>query len=402
MRRSRWVLALGSIVCCASCRPARTGGPPPRAIVVASLPGLAATGHSAPPPARGVEEIAPFEMVLGSNRVCARIAGHIHCTHEPSPDSALASTPPLPGIDDAVSLALGRGFGCAATRDGGILCFGDNEYGQLGGNLRAPRSDKPIAVVGISGARRVVAGDRHACALLRDGTVRCWGNNDHGQTGSATHYLPAARELVSADVVEGLSDVIDVAAGATATCALDSAHRVTCWGRDTLPGHGGSMSAPKNGKPTQIAALSGVDDLSAGGDAFCGTRRGELLCWGETRSLVAGSIRRTAKQPTFIAAARARRVRVARGHACAVLRDGAITCWGNNYDGALGRGETKGLDALPPQVVKGIPFAVDVAVGGSMSCAITGSRAIYCWGSLPRAGHAPRKEPAPVEMRLAD
>lgn len=397
--------ALATITMCLSAL--GCGGPSagaahePRAIVVG--PALDAGAKLAAPEAAAPsgDQVAPFDLVLGMNSVCVRAAGRVHCTTNVVPELALTSAPPLEGIDDAVHLALGRDFGCAVTRGGAVMCFGDNTYGQLGAKLRAAKSDKPVAVIGIAGAKHVVAGDAHACALLGDGTVRCWGRNDSGQTGSSTSYLPAARELVTAEVVERVKDVKTLAASGATTCATGRAQETMCWGRALLGGDHAVGQRPPNERPVVVADLAHFEDLSASDGAFCGIRNGEVFCWGETWSLLKGRPFIGSPKTVSVNVAFARRVRKARSHACAVLVDGAVTCWGANYYGALGRGEAASVEALPPEIVKGLPFVVDIAVGGSMSCAISGAREVYCWGTWPHAGSGARKE-TPVKLRVTD
>jgi len=372
----------------------------PRAILVAPAP-LASNAAPPPeaPPASG-EEIAPFEIALEGQQICARVAGHIHCLSDDGPADALTSATPLEGIEDAISFALGQGFGCAATRAGAVLCFGDNSFGQLGAKLRATRSDKPVAVAGITTAKRVVAGQGHACALLRDGTVRCWGRNEAGQTGGTTSYVAAAHELIEPDTVPGLKDVVSIAAGASATCATTRSQEVTCWGRVMLEGDDPTAWSQKNIRPTAMADLTRVDELTALDGAFCGIIGGEVRCWGETWSLTPSGRAGSSKRMMDVGISRARKVRLGASHGCALLFDGSVSCWGANYAGALGRGETEGYEALEPEVVKGVPFAVDVMVGGSMSCAVTGAREVYCWGSWPHRMQHPRKETGPVKVRI--
>jgi alpha-tubulin suppressor-like RCC1 family protein len=74
-------------------------------------------------------------------------------------------------------------------------------------------------------------------------------------------------------------------------------------------------------------------------------------------------------------------VQIAAGgsHTCARLADGSLRCWGANSRGELGDGAT--TDRLQPTPVVGISAATDVAVGGGHSCAITRDGAAYCWGA---------------------
>ena len=75
------------------------------------------------------------------------------------------------------------------------MCWGDNAYGQLGGGDAEVRAT-PVFVESLAGAPvRFALMDTATCALLQDGTVQCWGQNDKGQLGSGTadalpHFEP--------------------------------------------------------------------------------------------------------------------------------------------------------------------------------------------------------------------
>jgi alpha-tubulin suppressor-like RCC1 family protein len=100
---------------------------------------------------------------------------------------------PVPLIDEgeALAVAAGDGFTCLRV-DGGVRCFGMAAEGQLGistpDDLDAcatgPCSKTPrdVRFEGISELPDgIVVGDRHACALMADGTAACWGNNERAQ-----------------------------------------------------------------------------------------------------------------------------------------------------------------------------------------------------------------------------
>jgi alpha-tubulin suppressor-like RCC1 family protein len=94
----------------------------------------------------------------------------------------------LPGNSAAIGIAVATTYGCALLSDGSIWCWGNNEYEQLGSSrgVTAKFSAVPIKVEGLPAAATAVAATNHAaCALLSDQTVMCWGSNEYGIFGEA-------------------------------------------------------------------------------------------------------------------------------------------------------------------------------------------------------------------------
>ena len=108
------------------------------------------------------------------------------------------------------------------------------------GNGGTYDSPTPVTVNGLTGVTSITmkTDAAHACALLVDGTVRCWGFNGFGQLG----FGVGATVSVTAGTVTGLSGVIAITIGQYHSCALLADGTVACWGL-VVKGHVAGVTA---------------------------------------------------------------------------------------------------------------------------------------------------------------
>ncbi len=81
----------------------------------------------------------------------------------------------IPGLADVVAVAGGWKHACALLGNGTVRCWGANRYGQLGDDSSSD-SSVPVEVVGIQHAVGLTSNGHHSCALINDGTIGCWGS----------------------------------------------------------------------------------------------------------------------------------------------------------------------------------------------------------------------------------
>ena len=292
------------------------------------------------------------------------------------------------------STALAAGHGsightCAVTSIGGVKCWGGNNSGQLGDTSTTQRLT-PVDVPGVNGISRVIAGDSFSCALSTTGGIQCWGRNDSGQLGDGTG--PSADKLVPV-TVSGFGSM----AGATAlagsynhACAVNSAGGAVCWGENFGRQLGDGSMANFQNVPVAVTGLgTGIASVAAGSNHSCAlTISGGVKCWGDKSygEIGDGTFGFGMSQPTpvDVSGLTSGVIAITAGqyHTCALTSGGGVMCWGNNTQGQIGDGTNTQRNA-PVQVTSISSGAIAISAGVAHTCALFSTGVSSCWGNNP-------------------
>jgi alpha-tubulin suppressor-like RCC1 family protein len=272
-----------------------------------------------------------------------------------------------------VDVASGYRFTCALSQAGRALCWGWNEYGQLGDGTTDDR-ESPVSVVVDHLAESedteppeftsISAGITHVCAISDAKDVYCWGRNNAFQLAIRDNdnvpQSPRPRNV-------GLNDenVVDIGSGRLHSCTLTESGVVECWGGNDC----GQL---------------GHSDAQG--------------CEGEDQPLGSPIILPLANPPEDT---KFEKLTTGARHNCALSADGDIYCWGWLSHGQLGNGQMNGVTPDPDgssttninepvqvdasystKMSSGPPTPPfrDVTAGQRHTCAIDSNEDVYCWG----------------------
>ncbi len=311
-----------------------------------------------------------------------------------------SETVAVPLLSDAVQI----GGYCSVVADGGVRCWGPNNAGQLGNGTVGAAVGVPVDVAGIDDAVQVDSEGNIACAVVADGGVRCWGDNQAGGVGDGTHGPTTYTDIRSTPVpVVGLDDATQVSVGAMHACAVREGGEVACWGYQWEGSLGNGLDAvhfqhdPPPPAVDHPVAVSGIDDaveLSTNGRfTTCALHEtGKVSCWGENSWGVTGVGYapgapdvvglETVPTPAEVAGVDgASDVAVGTWQACAVVGGGAVKCWGDNYWGEAGQiGWPQNDPVLTPSTVDGLSGVTAIDAGEERTCALLSDGTVRCWG----------------------
>ncbi len=341
------------------------------------------------------------------------------------------------------SISSGNGFACSLSSDSRVLCWGSNNRGKLGiyDNSDATFSLAETAISDpfdpnyeLFGAVAVSAGSEHACALLSNSRVICWGDDTYGQIGNHTaddaqcsaSRCDYPRFVLKDDFGTPLTGVVAISAGTSHTCAVTSAKKVYCWGRNDQGQLGDGTTADrsyastvkwvddKDGSDLVVSSIDITDafSVSTGLNHSCMVNtNGNVLCWGNNsqyqlgdnnyysavetdRSKIANTTGATDLRefPVFVRDVSNNildnvvMVSVGEQYSCALKNDGAVYCWGENDEGQINQ-NTATTSVANPYQIKGVGGTgllgniAQISAGKNHVCALEKDMGAVCWGS---------------------
>ena len=284
------------------------------------------------------------------------------------------------GLDFVTAVSAGGVHSLALLANGTVMAWGDNEHGQLG-DEEVEISNTPVTVSGLSGVVAIAAGGDHSLALLENGTVMAWGDNEDGQLGDGNTV--ESRVPVT---VKGLTGVKAIAAGADHSLALLDNGTVMAWG-DNEDGQLGNGTTVDRSVPVAVKGLSGVSAISAGGEfSLALLSTGTVEGWGSDAYGQLGTAvpkeeeERLSDVPVSLSGlSGVTSVAAGAKHALALLGNGTVMAWGEDSYGELGNGTITAIEETPV-AVSGLSGVASISAGGMDSAAVLASGPAWTWG----------------------
>jgi alpha-tubulin suppressor-like RCC1 family protein len=312
------------------------------------------------------------------------------------------------GLSGVKQLSAAGATACARLEEGGVVCWGSNEFGQLGlsSDPGAADQDRHPEAVPVVLARdvdpvRVDVGHRGACIVGADGKVTCWGSNEQEQLARPSAPPDAVLGPAEADI--GTLAVTRALPADHTTLTVTPTGEVWTWGALVLPfgtvgGRVASISPDEVpgrvlslANVTSLAVSAWIEDFTTPGPPrahACAIADGEVYCWGTTyRSALCTGVPDSSRTPVrapLYTSAWPQQVSVADEITCVRMTDGTVSCCGEDGRGRLGTGSVRSVSNgfVPATALKG--RAVHVAAGNVAVCALMQGGTVECWGGNRR------------------
>ena len=307
-------------------------------------------------------------------------------------------------------VALGQNHSCVLTESGDAYCAGLNSSCQVGYDtgfsctVRMPVQSTPILFG--EPIIQIAAGVENTCAIGSSNKMKCWGSNSAGQLGNNGYSFNSISQPT--DFI-ALDNVTQISVGALNVCALLKDYSVRCWGDNLLYETGYPdllslrISQPRP-DPVPLMDCEGEDktclentpqQISLHMFSTCSLfKEGQLKCWGNNPSHSLGFRTKnrskiSSAEPipsSFLPAFKEPIKQISLGgdgksklFSCALFVSGKMKCWGDNTYGQLGYGDTISTKTPPSKYIE-IESVKSISTGNNHTCAILEDDRLKCWG----------------------
>ncbi|MGZ8431920.1 MAG: RCC1 domain-containing protein, partial [Candidatus Deferrimicrobiaceae bacterium] len=276
--------------------------------------------------------------------------------------------------------------------DGTVWAWGQNLFGQLGDGTSGVNTYKntPVQVTGLGGVIAIACGSQFTLALTRDHTVWVWGNNFSGVIGDWNIYRAGNSPIPVQK--SGLAVVAAIAAGEDHALALVRGGSVWTWGSNGWGQLGGGTvnASSKRWDPQQV--LTGAKAIAAGGGSYQNRHSVVIMLDGTAWTFGYNSHGglgngTTANSPTPVPVSGltgATAAAAGRDFTTVLRSDGTVWSWGNNANGQLGDGTN--TNRLTPVQVSGLAGVAALVAGGNHTLVLKNDRTVWGWGGNSRGG----------------
>ena len=311
-----------------------------------------------------------------------------------SATTARLSPTAIVGIPDPViHLSVANDHMCAVTNKYAGYCWGANASYQLGDGTNAATNIAIHVTVVPDNIKELNAYSGTTCALLNDGTVKCWGANNYGQLANGT--TSGTPTATATDT--GLTDAVHLnSPGFNAICAVLRDHTAKCWGYNPAGSPlGWSAPATNVTTPTQLLNFNNIDRISSDSLSQCLLLTDKsVVCLGSNANQILGTpnppLTQTDSSTPFISpalpAGGADSLYMGSSSAACIINSGNPYCWGPEVAGYTGTPHV--ATAVPDLPAGGVR---KIVVGGwptiRWRCALlsgtpgSGDPKVQCWGA---------------------
>lgn len=300
-------------------------------------------------------------------------------------------------LSDISKIVSGQTHTVMLKQDGTVWTWGENTYGQLGkGDFGTQEVTDPVQVVGVNGEGYltdivdIAAGQYFTVALKKNGEVVAWGYNYYGQLGDCNGN---AETPIYVKDLNGnkLTGIIDISAVRDHSAALKADGTVWTWGRNDY-GQLGDNTTTASSYAIQVHGvgntdyLTGIKQISCGGAYVAAlSETGEVYSWGiGTSGQLGNSAQTTYKYPVKATNVTDVEKIVTTHYTTICLKtDGTVWNWGLNDCGQLGNGSTSTSTIQTQVKVNSTTYlnnVVDIGSNFKTAYAVTSEGEVYGWG----------------------